>query len=350
MMSAAAAMPNPSPSAAPWTCAMTGIGRARIAWKTGAKTSARKAWASSVSTSMFEMSRPELKTLPSPRMRSTRTLGIASATLATAAAISRRLSASRALRDSGPSRTISAIWPRLRNWISVMGAPLLLVMPVVDSPPVSGGVSPSVEALPGFSADLTGFDLVAQDLRRCEAGSEFGFEMLGDAQAHVEADDVRGLQRPDRVPVSQGHCPVDIGRFGHPFLDHPHRLECQSHAEAGGGEPGRVLDRDRRLAQSCHPALGDLDEAGFGVGADDDLDEFGHGDGVEEVEADERLRSRQPRGKFIDRQRRGVRADARGRSVFRDAGEDLLLESEVLGNGFDDEEGLIEQGGIPDDL
>src|SRR5699024_2624862 len=29
---------------------------------------------------------------------------------------------------------------------------------------------------------------------------------------------------------------------------------------------------------------------------------------------------------------------------------DLLLESEVLGNGFDDEEGLIEQGGIPDDL
>src|SRR5699024_10795700 len=132
----------------------------------GAKTSARNAWASSVSTSMFEMSRPELKTLPSPRMRSTRTLGIASATLATAAAISRRLSASRALRDSGPSRTISAIWPRLRNWISVMGAPLLLVMPVVDSPPVSGGVSPSVEALPGFSADLTGFDLVAQDLRR----------------------------------------------------------------------------------------------------------------------------------------------------------------------------------------
>src|SRR5699024_8872917 len=39
-----------------------------------------------------------------------------------------------------------------------------------------------------------------------------------------------------------------------------------------------------------------------------------------------------------------------GRSVFRDAGEDLLFESEVLGNGLDDEEGLIEQGGIPDDL
>src|SRR5699024_7837200 len=33
----------------------------------------------------------------------------------------------------------------------------------------SGGVSPSVEALPRFSADLTGLDLVAQDLRRCEA-------------------------------------------------------------------------------------------------------------------------------------------------------------------------------------
>src|SRR5699024_3055488 len=62
----------------------------------------------------------------------------------------------------------------------------------------SGGVSPSVEALPRFSADLTGLDLVAQDLRRCEAGPEFGFEVLGDAQAHVEADDVRGLQRPDR--------------------------------------------------------------------------------------------------------------------------------------------------------
>src|SRR5699024_9557498 len=50
------------------------------------------------------------------------------------------------------------------------------------------------------------------------------------------------------------------------------------------------------------------------------------------------------------RLRGGVRASARGRSVVRGAGEDLLLEAEVLGNGFDDEEGLIEQGGSPGDL
>src|SRR5699024_6676898 len=42
----------------------------------------------------------------------------------------------------------------------------------------SGGMSPSVEALPGFSADLTGLDLVAPDLRRGEAGPELVFDML----------------------------------------------------------------------------------------------------------------------------------------------------------------------------
>jgi hypothetical protein len=53
-----------------------------------------------------------------------------------------------------------------------------------------------MEALPGLPPELTAGDLVAQQLRRCEAVPELLGEVLGDREADVEPDDVGELQRP----------------------------------------------------------------------------------------------------------------------------------------------------------
>ena len=66
--------------------------------------------------------------------------------------------------------------------------------------------------------------------------AQLALEVLGDGQAYVEADDVGRPQRADRVPVAEHHGGVDVGRGGHPLLEHPHRLEGDRDPEPAARE------------------------------------------------------------------------------------------------------------------
>ena len=110
-------------------------------------------------------------------------------------------------------------------------------------------------------------------------------QVLGDAEPHIQADDVGQPQRADRMLVAEHHRRVDVLGGGDALLDHPDRLEAERDAQAGAGEARRVGDDDRRLAEGFHPAGGQVDEFGVAAGAHDDFHQAGGGHRVEEVHA-----------------------------------------------------------------
>ena len=71
-------------------------------------------------------------------------------------------------------------------------------------------VLPVVEAAAALASEVSLRDHVAQQLRWGETVAEGGLQVLGDAQPHVEPDDVGGLQRADRMLVAEHHRRVDV--------------------------------------------------------------------------------------------------------------------------------------------
>ena len=81
-------------------------------------------------------------------------------------------------------------------------------------------------------------DLAAEDVRCGERGAEGAGQVVGDAEADVEADEIGELERPHRVAVAELHGGVDVGGGGDALLDHAHGLEAEDETEAAGGEAG----------------------------------------------------------------------------------------------------------------
>src|ERR1700761_1620223 len=80
-----------------------------------------------------------------------------------------------------------------------------------DVPEVPGLRSrgPVVEALAGLLAQLTGGDLVDEQLRWGEPRAERGRQVSRDVQADVEPDEIAQPQRAHRVAIAQLHRLVD---------------------------------------------------------------------------------------------------------------------------------------------
>src|SRR3712207_890085 len=91
---------------------------------------------------------------------------------------------------------------------------------------------PPIEPLPALLPELPFGHHVAQELRRLEAGAEGGGEILGDAETHVEADQIGEAQRSHRMVVAELHGAIDVLRRGDAFLEHANRFETDGHTEA----------------------------------------------------------------------------------------------------------------------
>src|SRR2546423_2045485 len=99
---------------------------------------------------------------------------------------------------------------------------------------------PAVEAVPDLAPQPPGLDQRDEQPRRLEPRPVRDSQRPRDVQPHVQPDEVGQLQRTDRVPVSQHHRPVDVGRLGDAVLQHPDRFETQRHTQPRGGEAGLV--------------------------------------------------------------------------------------------------------------
>ena len=85
-------------------------------------------------------------------------------------------------------------------------------------------------------------------------------QVLGDAQAHVEADEVGELERPHRVAVAELHRLVDVLGARDALLDHADRLEPEDEAQAARREARRVLHDDHGLAHALADAPRRVDD------------------------------------------------------------------------------------------
>src|SRR5690242_6477054 len=79
---------------------------------------------------------------------------------------------------------------------------------------------------------------------------EIPLQHLEDREAHVEPDQVRQRQRPERVVHAELHHRVHGFGRRHAFHDAEHRLVDHRHEHAIRHEPGRILHYHRNLLQS----------------------------------------------------------------------------------------------------
>src|SRR5579883_3154263 len=79
---------------------------------------------------------------------------------------------------------------------------------------------PDVEALAGLLPELAGADHLAQQGGGAELLAELAVQVVENGEAHVEADEVRELERPHRVAVPELHRLVDVGGAGDAALEH----------------------------------------------------------------------------------------------------------------------------------
>ena len=112
---------------------------------------------------------------------------------------------------------------------------------------------------------------------------------------------------------------------------------------------GASLTRTPRLRELLRHVPGGRERRVVGRVGPDELDEREHGDGVEEVHADDAFRMREPGRHRADGQRGGVRDEqALGRDDLLERGEDLLLDSDLLEDRLDHEIAAAELGGALD--
>ena len=136
---------------------------------------------------------------------------------------------------------------------------------------------------------------------------------------------------------------VDRLGFGNALHQRVHRLVHERHQDPVRDEAGEVARLGRLLAE----VAGELDDRGRGLvrrlQRADHLDEPEHGDGVEEVHADDPVGPVRRGCEARDRDRRRVRGeDRRLGEQLVGAAEDVLLHARVLDDGFDQEVGRHE--------
>ena len=54
-------------------------------------------------------------------------------------------------------------------------------------------------------------------------------QVLGNAESHIEPNQIRQTQRTHGMVIAEFHRRVDVARAGHTLLDHAHRFEAKRH-------------------------------------------------------------------------------------------------------------------------
>src|SRR3569833_1536861 len=114
---------------------------------------------------------------------------------------------------------------------------------------------------------------------------------MKDVDANVYADEVSKGERAHRVGHAQPEDLVDGFRSGNAFHYGVGGFVDKGHEDAIGDEAQRVVDFDRSLAELKSKVANGCEGGFAGCHAPDDFDERHDGDGVEEVHADDLLRS-----------------------------------------------------------
>ena len=155
---------------------------------------------------------------------------------------------------------------------------------------------------------------------------------------HVDPDQVDQRQRADRPARPEPHALVDVLRARRSLLEHAHRVVEDGDQDPVDDEAGRVVARDRVLADALREGVGRVECGGRRELAADHLDEREHGRRVEEVHAGEALRPLEGGGDLGHRERGGVRREnGVGADDRLDPPEEVLLDREVLEHGLDHE-------------
>ena len=166
--------------------------------------------------------------------------------------------------------------------------------------------------------------------------AEISFGLPSHAHGEIESDLVLHGQRPDRH-AQHARRVLDQGRR-HALADHGDALVHVATEKATGEEAARIIDDDRRLAQSLHEIECPCERRIGGFLAADDLDQ-GHAiDRREKMQANEILGALGVARKPGDRQRRGIGSQHRiGTQNLVDCSDDLRLDVAILEHRFDHE-------------
>ena len=122
------------------------------------------------------------------------------------------------------------------------------------------------------------------------------------ARPHIQADEIRQLERAHGMAVAQFHCTIDVFDGGDTALQHTNRFGPEHDAEATGGKPRRVVDHDRRLAESLGKAATRIDGFLTRVKATDELEQRHRRWRVKEVRSDHAVPAAELLAQLRDRQ------------------------------------------------
>ena len=155
---------------------------------------------------------------------------------------------------------------------------------------------PAVKALAGLFAQLALGNPLPEALGWGKSSAQGALEILGDGQAHIQANQVGQLQRPHGMTVAQLHGGIDVGGRRHTFFNHSHGFEAQGDAQATRGKSGSVADKYGRLAHGLGHRLNLLDGLLPGALVMNHLAQLHAMNRVEKVHADDQARIGQPTG------------------------------------------------------
>jgi hypothetical protein len=123
---------------------------------------------------------------------------------------------------------------------------------------ISGSIL--VNAFAGFAAEFAFADESLEQLGGAELFADLAVEVFEDGEAHVEADEVRQLERAHGVPVAKLHGLVDVLGAGHAGLEHADGLGAEGHAKAAARETRHVVHHDGLLADAFAEGHGGVDD------------------------------------------------------------------------------------------
>src|SRR5688572_21445448 len=206
---------------------------------------------------------------------------------------------------STPSANSRAVF--WRSWRSSSSTPGWIA---TSGTGLRGPLRVVVEASPRLPPEVSGIHHAPDQGTGPVLGvAEAPVEDLEDLEADVEADQVRELERPHRVPHAEPEDRVDVLAGGDAFHQREGRLVDEGHEDPVRDEPGVVGDGDRGLFEPPRELDGQRVNGIGGGLAPDDLHELHHRDGVHEVHAYDAVRAARRRRELRDRDRGRVRGE-----------------------------------------
>jgi hypothetical protein len=103
------------------------------------------------------------------------------------------------------------------------------------------------------------------------------------------------------MPISKGHCTIDVGRLGYTLLNHPYRLDTDKDTKSARRETGSIIDERLFHAKERHHRSDPVQRDTGRVRPPDHLDKMHRPHRIEEMHAGESIRVREASRKVIDR-------------------------------------------------